>query len=237
MPKVSRVRTAAAAVAGGLLLTACGGGGDAGPGGSSSSGSSTSGSPSASASPSAAAGAVTEEAKKRASSATKKALLPDAAFEKIGLEVEMKPEEKKWDWFESCRPFLPSESRQVTGHHGRWRGEGAVVDQTVVAYPHGVAEAIVAEVAKTVTCTEYSAGQSTYTEVASVDLPKKPAEADASHAWCMHSSNGDEVCHSVFAEQDLISSIWVMAKQREDALDALGVMTALAAKRIAVQVS
>ncbi|WP_377643856.1 hypothetical protein [Oryzobacter terrae] len=151
------------------------------------------------------------------------------------MKVDMAPEEKKWDWFESCEPFLPSESRQVTGHHGRWLGEGAIVDQTVVAYPDGIAEDIVGEVKKAVTCTEYSAGGTTYTKVAPVTLPKVP-EALAAQAWCMHSSKDHEVCHSVFAEQDLISSIWVIANQKDDALDALGVMTALAAKRIEVQI-
>ena len=170
------------------------------------------------------------------SSATKKALLPTSAFEKIGLEEDMPAKEDKWDWFESCRPFLASESRQVTGHHGRWKGEGAVIDQTVVAYPDGVAEDIVGEVKKTVTCTEYSAGGSQYTKVASVSLPEK-LDADAAHAWCMHSSKDREVCHSVIAEQDLVSSIWVIAGSKDEALDALGAVTLLAAERIRVQVS
>ncbi|WP_392544909.1 hypothetical protein [Oryzobacter telluris] len=147
----------------------------------------------------------------------------------------MPPKEDKWDWFESCRPFLPSEAKQVTGYHGRWKGEGAIIDQTVVAYPDGVAEDIVGEVKRTVTCTEYSAGGSDYSKVASVTLPKVP-EADAVHAWCMTSSKDHEVCHSVFAEQDLISSIWVISGDREDALDGLRVMTALAAKRIEAQI-
>lgn len=192
------------------------------------------GSASASASPSASA-ADSGEAKKRASSATKKALLPDDAFRKIGMKVDMPPEEKKWDWFETCEPFLPSESRQVTGHHGRWLGEGAIIDQTVVAYPDGVAEDIVAEVKKAVACKDYSMGDVTYTKVAPASPPKVP-EALGAQAWCMHSSKDREVCHSVFASQDLISSIWVMADEKDEALDALGVMTALAAKRIEVQI-
>lgn len=230
----SLVRVVGAVLAGGLALAGCGsqeeGGAADGTSSSASSSASASRSPSTTAS-----SADSGEAKKRASSATKKALLPDAAFEKIGLEVDMPPEEKKWDWFESCRPFLPSESKQVTGHHGRWKGEGAIIDQTVVAYPDGVAEDIVGEVKKTVTCSEYSAGESDYSKVASVTLPKIP-EADAVHGWCMTSSKDHEVCHSVFAEQDLVSSIWVIANQKEDALDALGVMTALAAKRIEAQI-
>ncbi len=213
--------------------TGCGSSSEEGGSSPSASGSSSA-SASASASPSASP-ADSGEAKKRASSATKKALLPNDAFEKIGLKVDMAPEEKKWDWFETCEPFLPSESRQVTGHHGRWLGEGAIIDQTVVAYPDGVAEDIVAEVKKAVACKEYTAGETTYTKVAPVTLPKV-AEALKAQAWCAHSSKDHEVCHSVFAEQDLISSIWVIANQKDDALDALGVMTALAAKRIEVQI-
>ncbi|MFQ6172824.1 hypothetical protein ACK8HX_14535 [Oryzobacter sp. R7] len=233
--RVPSVRTGVVAVVAGVVLVA-GCGSSEGDGGASSAAGSASASPSPSESESTAVEAVTEEARKRASSATKKALLPTDAFEKIGLEQDMAPKEDTWDWFESCRPFLASESRQVTGHHGRWKGEGAVVDQTVVAYPDGIAEDIVAEVKKTVTCTEYSAGDQQYTKVATASLPEG-IDADASHAWCMHSSEDYEVCHSVIARQDLVSSIWVIESTKGEALDALGVMTQLAAKRIAVQVS
>ena len=232
--QVSVVVRIIGAVAGAVLVAGCGSEEDGGAGASTSASASASASPSASKSP--AAEAVTEEAKKRASSATKKALLPTASFEKIGLEEDMPPKEDKWDWFESCRPFLASESRQVTGHHGRWKGEGVIIDQTVVAYPDGVAEDIVAEVKKTVTCTEYSAGDSQYTKVASASLPEK-LDAPASHAWCMHSSKDHEVCHSVIAQQDLVSSIWVIAATKEKALDALGAMTLLGNERIKVQIS
>ena len=60
----------------------------------------------------------------RAKSATRKALLPTAAFEKIGLDVADKPKTDKWDWFETCRPTLPSESRQVTAPTGSGRRTG-----------------------------------------------------------------------------------------------------------------
>jgi hypothetical protein len=218
-----------------VVLAGCGSQGDAGgaaPTESSSSSGTPGSSPSSSGSPSAPSG----EARERAASATKKALLPDSAFEKIGMEVDSAPKEDKWDWFDSCRPYLPSEARQVTGHHARWKGDGMVISQTVVAYPDGVAEDIVAEVKKAVTCTEFSAGQSQYTKVGPVSLPKDISQPDAAHAWCMQKSDGDEVCHSVIAQQDLVSTIWTKAKGRDEALDALAVTTALAAKRIDVQI-
>jgi hypothetical protein len=221
-----------------VVMTGCGSEGSAG-GSSAPASADAAGGPSAgasSASSSASPSSPSAEASKRASSATKKALLPDSGFEEIGMKVDMAPKEDKWDWFESCRPYLPSEAKQVTGHHARWKGEGITVDQTVVAYPDGVAEDIVTEVRKTVTCTEYSAGQTQHTQVKAVTLPKDIAQPDTTHAWCLKSSNGGEVCYSVLAQQDLISSIWARADSRKEALDVLTVTTALAAKRIQVQI-
>ncbi len=148
------VRVVGGVAAGALLLSGCGSGED--PTAASGSGSASSpGSASASASPASTgtpSSGTSAEATRRATSATRKALLPSAAFEKIGMEVADKPTTDKWDWFETCRPSLPSESRQVVGTNGKWDKDGLVVSQTVVAYPDGVAEDVVAEVAKAVTC-------------------------------------------------------------------------------------
>jgi hypothetical protein len=176
------------------------------------------------------------EAKERASAATRRALLPSAAFSKIGLDVADKPKTDRWDWFETCRPSLPSESRQVVGTNGKWSGDGLVVSQTVVAYPDGVAEAVVAEVAKAVSCTSYSANGHEYSKLKALDLPKVDS-ADAKHAWCMAEPAKDvTVCHSVIAAQDLVSSLWTMSEDADGAKDALGVLTLLATERIRAQV-
>ena len=220
-------------VVGGMLLVAGCGSADQ-PGAAT-----TSGGGSASASATATASAKpspSSEATPRAKAATSKALLPTAAFAKIGLDVADKPTTDKWDWFETCRPSLPSESRQVIGTNGKWEKDGLVVSQTVVAYPDQVAENIVAEVAKTVTCATYSANGHEYSKVKAVDLPKV-APADAKHAWCMAEAKEDvTICHSVIAAQDLISSLWVMSGDADEAKSGLAALTLLAAKRIQAQV-
>jgi hypothetical protein len=200
------------------------------------------GSPAASPVPSSTASSGTSgtvpsgEARTRAEAATKKAILPSDAFEKIGLDVEQKPQTRRWDWFETCRPALPSESRQVLGTSGRWSKGGAEVSQTVVAYPDGVAESIVGEVRSTVgSCTEYSASGKHYTDVAAVEL-KKVNPVDDLHAWCTVREDGRHFCHSVFAAQDLVSSLWTGAGRRDEALEGLQVATQLAALRIDVQI-
>ena len=223
-------------VVGVLVVVAASGCGEqeASPGSTASGSPSASASASASASPSASAGGGAE-AKKRGASATKKALLPASAFKKVGLSVKEEPTEDKWDWFSSCEPYLPSESRQVTGYNGQWKGEGLIVSQTVVAYPDGVAEDIVGEVKKAVTCTEYTAGESSFTKVATLKLPAVD-EADATHAWCMRQDDEFFVCHSVLAAQDLVSNLWVASEDKEDAVDALETLTKLAAARIRAQI-
>ena len=146
---------------------------------------------------------VERRRRKRATAATSKALLPTAAFAKIGLDVADKPTTDKWDWFETCRPSLPSESRQVVGTNGKWEKDGLVVSQTVVAYPDGVAEDIVAEVAKAVTCSTYSANGHEYSRSRRSTCPRS-TPADAKHAWCMVEAKEDvTICHSVIAAQDL----------------------------------
>jgi hypothetical protein len=215
-------------------VSGCGSSADP-PAGAGSSSASSSASASASASGTPASG-TSAEAKKRATSATRKALLPSAAFTKIGLEVADKPTTDRWDWFETCRPSIPSESRQVVGTNGKWTGDGLVVSQTVVAYPDGVAEDVVAEVAKAVSCTSYSANGHEYSKVKAIDLPKVDS-ADAKHAWCMDEPKKDvTVCHSVVAAQDLVSSLWTMSGDADSATDALGVLTLLATERIRAQV-
>jgi len=216
-------------------VSGCGSAEDPPTGASSSASESASGSASPSGSGTPDSG-TSAEAKKRATSATRKALLPSAAFTKIGLEVADKPTTDRWDWFETCRPSLPSESRQVVGTNGKWSGDGLVVSQTVVAYPDGVAEDVVAEVAKAVSCTSYSANGHEYSKVKAIDLPKVDS-ADAKHAWCMAEPKKDvTVCHSVVAAQDLVSSLWTLSGDADGAKDALGVLTLLATERIRAQV-
>ena len=113
-----------------------------------------------------------------------KALLPAAAFAKIGLKVDDEPETTRWDWFDTCRPTLPSESRQVLGTHGTWKRQGFVVSQTVVAYPDGVAEELVGQVEKAVDCRSYATREGTWSGITTLDLPDLAA-ADAQYAWCM----------------------------------------------------
>ena len=152
------------------------------------------------------------------------------------MEVVDKPTTDKWDWFETCRPSLPSESRQVVGTNGKWEKDGLVVSQTVVAYPDGVAEDVVAEVAKAVTCSTYTANGHEYSKVKAIDLPKVDS-ADAKHAWCMVEAKEDvTTCHSVIAGQDLVSSLWAMSGDADDARDALAVLTVLASERIVTQI-
>ena len=61
----------------------------------------------------------------RAKAATTKALLPAAAFAKIGLKVDDKPRTTRWDWFDTCRPTLPSESRRSSVPTARGHGRGS----------------------------------------------------------------------------------------------------------------
>ncbi len=176
------------------------------------------------------------EATKRATSATRKALLPSTAFAKVDLAVDEEPSTKKWDWFGTCRPTLPSESKQVIVTAGQWKGDGALVSQTVVAYPDGVAEDIVAEVKKAVSCGSYSANGRTFSTVKPMDLPKVDS-ADAKTAWCVVEAEEDEtICHSVIASQDLVSSLWVRSGDADGAKDAMAVLTLLAAERIKTQI-
>ena len=124
----------------------------------------------------------------------------------------------------------------MVGTNGKWSGDGLVVSQTVVAYPEGVAEDAVADVAKAVSCTSYSANGHEYSKVKAIDLPKVDS-ADAKHAWCMAEPKKDvTICHSVVAAQDLVSSLWTMSGDAEAARDALGVLTLLATERIKTQV-
>lgn len=213
-----------------IALAGCGG--EEAPSGATASASSAGASPSASPS---ASPVDPAEARKRAASATKKALLPASVFDKVGLAVEDPPKERKWDWFSTCRPYLASESKQVTGYNGQWKGKGLLVSQTVVAYPDGVAEEIVGEVADTVTCTEYAASDSQFTQVKSVKLPAVE-DAAAQHAWCSRQDDEFFVCHSVIAAQDLVSNLWVAAENRGDAEETLTALTQLAAARIAAQI-
>ena len=230
------VRVVGGVAAGALLLSGCGSGEDppaASGSGSGSASASAPASPSGTGTPSSGTSA---EATKRATSATRKALLPSAAFTKIGMDVVDKPTTDKWDWFETCRPSLPSESRQVLGTNGKWEKDGLVVSQTVVAYPDGVAEDVVAEVAKAVTCSTYSANGHEYSKVKAVDLPEVDS-ADAKHAWCMVEAKEDvTTCHSVIAGQDLVSSLWAMSGDADDARNALTVLTLLASERIVTQI-
>jgi hypothetical protein len=230
------VRVVGGVAAGVLLVSGCGSADDP-PATSGSSSGSVSASPSASASGTGTPAAGTsQEAAKRATAATRKALLPTAAFKKIGLDVADKPKTDKWDWFETCNPTLPSESRQVTGTNGTWDKDGLVVSQTVVAYPDGVAEDVVAEVAKAVDCSTYSANGHEYSKVKALDLPEVAA-ADAKHAWCMVEAEEDvTVCHSVLAAQDLVSSLWVRSGSAEEAKDGMAALTLLAAERIKAQI-
>ena len=229
-----RVRAVVAAL-GGVARAGCGAQ-ESPTGGTASASTSASASSSASASASATASPTASPvSKKRAASATRKALLPTSAFEKVGLEVKDPPKEAKWDWFSTCRPYLPSESRQVTGHNGQWKGDGLLVSQTVVAYPDGVAEDIVGEVERTVTCTEYAAATSQFTKVAPTTLPAVD-DADATFAWCARQDDEFYVCHSVIAAQDLVSNLWVAGKDKADAEDALAALTKLAAVRIRTQI-
>ena len=226
------VRVLGWVAAGALLLSGCGSGEEppAAP-------ESASASPSVSASGSGTpASGTSPEATKRATAATTKALLPTAAFAKIGLDVADRPKTDKWDWFEACRPTLPSESRQVVGTNGKWEKDGLVVSQTVVAYPDRVSEDIVAEVAKAVTCSTYSAKGHEYSKVKAIGLPKV-VPADAKHAWCMaEAKEAVTICHSVIAAQDLISSLWVRSGDADEAKAGLAALTLLAAKRIQAQV-
>jgi len=239
MVSVLVVRMIGGVAAGALLLSGCGSGEDP-PGASGSGPASSSASPSSSASAASTgtpSSGTPAEAIKRATSATRKALLPSGAFEKIGLKVVDKPTTKKWDWFETCRPSLPSESRQVIGTAGEWDGDGMTVSQTVVAYPDGVGEDIVGEVAEAVTCPSYSANGHSYSAVEAVDLPKVD-KADAKHAWCMVEKKEDvTICHSVLAAQDLVSSLWVRSGDAGAAKDAMAVLTQLASERIDRQIS
>ena len=171
----------------------------------------------------------------RASSATKKALLPSSAFAKRDLAVADEPKTGKWDWFETCRPTLPSESRQVVGTNARWERDGLVVSQTVVAYPDGVAEALVGEAAKAVTCPKYVANGKTFSKVAPLKLTAVKS-ADAHHAWCVLDEEDVTICHSVLAAQDLLSSLWVASSDAADAKDGLAALTGLAAERIVTQI-
>jgi hypothetical protein len=172
----------------------------------------------------------------RAKAATSKALLPAAAFAKIGLKVEDKPRTTRWDWFDTCRPTLPSESRQVVGTHGSWTRKGLVVSQTVVAYPDGVAEDLVGEVRKAVDCGSYTTSEGTWSAIKAIDLPAVDA-ADAQYAWCMAlKSKRVTSCHSVIAARDLVSSLWVMSGDAGRAKEGLAALTGLAAKRIDTQI-
>ncbi len=121
---------------------------------------------------------------RRATAATTKALLPSAAFDKIGLDVVEKPATKKYDWFNTCRPSLPSESRQVIGRAGSWQGDGLFVSQAVVSYPDGIAKDLVGEATKAVTCTTYTANGHEFSTIAAFDLPTVKS-AEATTAWCM----------------------------------------------------
>ena len=221
-----------AGVVAALVTTACGAADPAGTASSSGAGSaSASASGSASATPS-----PSSVATPRAKAATAKALLPAAAFAKIGLKVEDEPKTTRWDWFDTCRPTLPSESRQVIGTHGSWKREGLVVSQTVVAYPDGVAEDLVGEVEKAVDCGSYATSEGTWSGITTVDLPAAEA-ADAQYAWCMVlKSKRVTSCHSVIAAQDLISSLWVLSGDADKAEKGLAALTGLAAKRIAAQI-
>jgi hypothetical protein len=231
-----RVRVAIALVAAAFAASACGSGGGPEATAVGSSSASVSNSASASASSSGAPGSgFSKEATDRASSATKKALLPSSAFAKIGLDVADKPKTGKWDWFETCRPTLPSESRQVVGTNGRWERDGVVVSQTVVAYPDGVAEDLVGEVAKAVTCPKYLANGKTYSKVAPLELAAVKS-ADAHHAWCVVDEEDVTICHSVLAAQDVLSSLWVSSSDAKDAKDGLATLTDLAAERIVTQI-
>lgn len=234
MVSVLVVRVVGGLGAGALLLSGCGSGEDPPAGsGTASASAPASASPPSTGTPSSGTSA---EATERATSATRKALLPSAAFEKIGMEVVDTPRTDKWDWFETCRPSLPSESRQVVGTNGKWEKDGLVVSQTVVAYPDGVAEDVVGEVAKAVTCSTYTANGREYSEVEAVDLPKVDSAA-AKHAWCMVEAKKDlATCHSVIAGQDLVSSLWATSGDADDARDALAVLTQLASKRIVTQI-
>ena len=110
----------------------------------------------------------------------------------------------------------------MIGTNGKWDKDGLVVSQTVVAYPDGVAEDIVAEVAKAVSCSTYTANGHEYSKVKAIDLPKVDA-ADAKHAWCMAEAEEDvTICHSVIAAQDLVSSLWVMSGSADEAKDGAG---------------
>ncbi|HET7821113.1 MAG TPA: hypothetical protein VFL10_06270 [Ornithinibacter sp.] len=212
-----------------LVATGCGSA-DPPAGASSSGGGSASGSASASASPS-------SDAKGRATAATTKALLPAEGFAKIGLKVDDQPETTRWDWFDTCRPTLPSESRQVVGTHGTWKRQGFVVSQTVVAYPDGVAEQLVAQVEKAVDCRTYATREGTWSGITTLDLPDLAA-ADAQYAWCMTlRSKRLTSCHSVVAAQDLVSSLWVLSEDAGKAKEGLAALTGLAARRIEAQVS
>ncbi|NHA69516.1 hypothetical protein [Phycicoccus flavus] len=233
-------RAAVGAVAVALALAGCGGGSE--PGGPSSSGASASSSdsPSGSASPSSSASANPEvgkaEARRRATSATRKALLPTGAFEKIGLSVKDKPKTTRWDWFDTCRGSLPSEIRQVLGTSGTWSGRGALVGQTVTAYPEGIARDIVGEVQDTLDCRTFAANNREFTQVKTVKVPV-PDGADDVVGWCMaDAENGTHICHSAFAAQDLVSFLYVVEGDRENALDGMRTLTRIAAARIATQV-
>ena len=216
-------------------VTGCGSG-DGPPAASGSSSASATSSASASASSTGTpSSGVPAEATKRATSATKKALLPASAFAKIGLDVDDKPETTRWDWFYTCRPTLPSESRQVIGTNGQWSKDGLVVSQTVVAYPDGVAEDIVGEVAKAVSCATYTSDGKEYGKVKAVALPALDS-ADGGHAWCEELLGEDvTICTSVIASQDLVSSLWAMSGDAGDAKEAMAALTLLAAARIQAQ--
>jgi hypothetical protein len=215
------------AIGAAVVLSGCGGEGTGGPAPSSSSPAVESESPSASpsASPSLMSG---EEAEK----VTARALLPTSAFEKIGLTTSEKPESKRWDWFETCVPQLPSDARAIRGTYGVWSTQGLVVAQTVMAYPEDVATEVPREAEQAVSCTEYTTAGHEYRKVAPVDLPSIPA-ADESFGWCAFVDDEDVwQCHSVVATNGLVSAIWALSADKDTALDALGGLTQLAAARI-----
>lgn len=223
-------------VTGLLGVTGCGSGdGPPAASGSSISSSSPSASASASASGTPASG-FSVEAKDRATSATRKALLPSSAFGKIGLDVADKPKTGRWDWFDTCAPTLPSESRQVVGTNGTWDRRGLVVSQTVVAYPDGIAQDLVGEVERAVSCSTYDANGKTFSKVEAFDLDAVES-ADATFAWCMVDEDDTTLCHSVLAARDLVSSLWVASSKAQEARNGLEKLTALAAARIEAQVS